>query len=183
MRFMEVKTPNLEKPAMPGGGVFGRSALAEVRNPILGLPAARSIMMLPPAVRGPLAYLLRVLAQQADEKAEEAWRKRKGILAAYWRAVCTYAKHIARAIEPKAHEPSAALSPWMPMAPVRDLNVAPWDGRRWLIGLKGYPPVVAEFTYGINGYWWHYEGDSQCEGHYQEATHYAAVFPIPGGRA
>ena len=85
---------------MPGGGAFGRAARREVRNPILALPAARAIATLPIEQRRPLGILLRELAAQADVKADEAWRTRKGIMAAYWRAVCTYAKHLARAIDP-----------------------------------------------------------------------------------
>jgi len=86
---------------IPGGGAFGRSARREVRNPVLALPAAQKILDLPPEIRRPLGILLRELAQQADEQAEHAWRKRKGIQAAYWRAVCTYAKHLARVIDPR----------------------------------------------------------------------------------
>jgi hypothetical protein len=85
---------------LPGGGAFGRSARREVRNPILALPAARAILALPIEQRRPLGLLLRQLATEADSKADEAWRTRKGIMAAYWRAVCTYAKHVARAVDP-----------------------------------------------------------------------------------
>lgn len=85
---------------LPGGGAYGRSAKHDVRNPVLGLPAARAILDLPPEQRRPLGLLLRQLAAEADGKAEEAWRTRKGIMAAYWRAVATYAKHLARAIDP-----------------------------------------------------------------------------------
>lgn len=85
---------------MPGGGVYGRSAKAEVRNPVLALPSARLILALPPEQRRPLGILLRELAVDADDKAERSWRARKGIMAAYWRAVAIYAKHLARAIDP-----------------------------------------------------------------------------------
>ena len=85
---------------LPGGGEFGRSARREIRNPVLALPASRAILALPAEQRRPLGLLLRQLAAEADIKAEEAWRTRKGIMAAYWRAVCTYAKHLARAIDP-----------------------------------------------------------------------------------
>jgi hypothetical protein len=89
-------------PALPGGGAYGRSAKIEVRNPVLALPSARRILDLPPEIRRPLGILLRELAAEADAKAEETWRARKGIMAAYWRAVATYAKHLARAIDPAA---------------------------------------------------------------------------------
>lgn len=85
---------------LPGGGIFGRSARREVRNPILSLPSAKAILDLPPEQRRPLGLLLRELARDADERAEGAWCTRKGIMAAYWRAVSTYAKHLARAVDP-----------------------------------------------------------------------------------
>lgn len=85
---------------LPGGGAYGRAARRDVRNPILTLPAAAAILALPAEQRRPLGLLLRQLAAEADAKAEESWRAWKGIMAAYWRAVCTYAKHIARAVDP-----------------------------------------------------------------------------------
>lgn len=84
---------------LPGGGVFGRSAKDEVRNPVLGLPSARAIMDLPEDQRRPVGILLRELAKECDDQAERSWRKRKGFQAAYWRVVCTYAKHLARVID------------------------------------------------------------------------------------
>ena len=92
---------------LPGGGRFGRSAEAEIRNPITALPAARAILALPIEQRRPIGILLRQLAAEADAKAEDAWQHRKGIMAAYWRAVCTYAKHIARAVDPAGRGESA----------------------------------------------------------------------------
>lgn len=86
---------------LPGGGAYGRSALAEVRNPILNLPAAQAILALPQEQRRPLGQLLRELSAQADAMAEHSWRRRKGIMAAYWRACSIYAKHIAHAIDPR----------------------------------------------------------------------------------
>ncbi|WP_372394023.1 hypothetical protein ABMY26_00910 (plasmid) [Azospirillum sp. HJ39] len=88
--------------SLPGGGAYGRSAELEVRNPVLRLPAARAIQALPLEQRRPLGILLRELSTQADVQAEDAWRARKGIMAAYWRAVATYAKHLARVIEPRS---------------------------------------------------------------------------------
>ena len=67
------------------------------RNPVLDLPAARRLEELPPEARAALRDVLLELADQANANAEEAWRRRKGPMAAYWRAVSTYAKHIARA--------------------------------------------------------------------------------------
>lgn len=67
-------------------------------NPLLKLPAMRQVMALPAEQRGPLEALMRELRADADRQAEESWRKRKGPMAAYWRAVSTYARHIAHAL-------------------------------------------------------------------------------------
>jgi hypothetical protein len=48
--------------------------------------------------RSPLEDLLRELRAEADHEAENAWRRRKGPMAAYWRAVATYARHAAHAL-------------------------------------------------------------------------------------
>lgn len=70
-----------------------------LRNPVLDLPASRRLETLPPEAKAALAAVLRELAVEANVLAETSWRKRKGPMAAYWRAVSTYAKHIGRAIE------------------------------------------------------------------------------------
>ncbi|ASG21963.1 hypothetical protein Y958_11450 [Nitrospirillum viridazoti CBAmc] len=85
----------------PGGGAWGRSARREVRNPVLALPAARQILDLSRSERRVLGALLRDLAVQARTRAEEAWKARKGIIAAYWQANAVYAKHLARVIDPR----------------------------------------------------------------------------------
>lgn len=64
-------------------------------NPLLRLPAARRLMALPAEQRAPLEALLRELRAHADLEAESAWKRRKGPMAAYWRAVATYARHVA----------------------------------------------------------------------------------------
>jgi len=94
--------------AMPGGGQFGRGARREVRNPVLLLPAAQGILALPVESRRPLGILLRQLADQANNQAQASWRSNKGIMAAYWKAVSVYAKHLARVIDPACAR--AALS-------------------------------------------------------------------------
>lgn len=86
--------------ALPGGGEFGRGARREVRNPVLLLPAAQGILALPIETRRPLGLLLRQLADQANSEAQRAWKSNKGIMAAYWKAVSVYAKHLARVIDP-----------------------------------------------------------------------------------
>lgn len=67
-------------------------------NPLLRLNAAQQILELPADQRTALASLLRELRADADRQAEHAWRKRKGPMAAYWRAVATYARHTAHAL-------------------------------------------------------------------------------------
>ncbi len=64
-------------------------------NPLLKLPAAQAILDLPADQRAPLEALLRQLRAQANEEAETAWRRRKGPMAAYFRAVSSYSRHIA----------------------------------------------------------------------------------------
>jgi hypothetical protein len=86
--------------SLPGGGAYGRSAKLEIRNPVLALPSMRAIRALPREQRSPLGVLLRELANEAAEKADLSWRTNKGIMAAYWKAVSVYAKHLARAIDP-----------------------------------------------------------------------------------
>lgn len=67
-------------------------------NPLLRLNAAQQILELSADQRTALASLLRELRADADRQAEHAWRKRKGPMAAYWRAVATYARHTAHAL-------------------------------------------------------------------------------------
>jgi hypothetical protein len=89
--------------AMPGGGEFGRGARVDVRNPIVLLPEAQALAASMTAEQRRLfGDLMRAMAREADRQAEKAWRKRKGPMAAYWRAGCTYMKHIARAIDPRS---------------------------------------------------------------------------------
>jgi hypothetical protein len=64
-------------------------------NPLMRLPAAKKLMALPPDQRVLIEQLLRELRTDADREAENAWKRRKGPMAAYWRAVSTYARHIA----------------------------------------------------------------------------------------
>lgn len=68
------------------------------RNPLLNLPAGRALMALPKADRERIEAVMRELRQQANDEAENAWRRRKGPMAAYWRAVSTYARHLAHAL-------------------------------------------------------------------------------------
>ena len=75
------------------------------RNPLLQLEAGRALSALPAAQRAPLERLLRELRHQANAEAEKAWAKRKGPMAAYWRAVSTYARHTAHALSRESATP------------------------------------------------------------------------------
>jgi hypothetical protein len=73
-----------------------RSSLAEVRNPILALPAAvAALRSLDPQQRAALRVVLLAIREQARAKEIESYRKRKGPMVGYWMAAATYAKHIA----------------------------------------------------------------------------------------
>jgi hypothetical protein len=82
-------------------------------NPLMKLKAAKALMNLPAHQRAPLEALLRELRDQANEEAEKAWKKRKGPMAAYWRAVATYARHIAHLLS-KGPRPPVYLAPEPP---------------------------------------------------------------------
>ncbi|OVE46722.1 hypothetical protein [Chromobacterium violaceum] len=67
-------------------------------NPLLQLPAGQALQALPAEDRRRIEAVMRQLRDQANHEAENAWRRRKGPMAAYWRAVATYARHIAHAL-------------------------------------------------------------------------------------
>jgi hypothetical protein len=86
--------------AIPGGGEFGRGARLDVRNPVLRLPAAQTILELPAETRRPLGLLLRQLADQANAEAERSRKRNKHMMFAYWKVAAVYIKHVARAVDP-----------------------------------------------------------------------------------
>ena len=67
-------------------------------NPLLDLPAGRELVRLPRHERERIEAMMRALRDQANTEAEKCWQRRKGPMAAYWRAVATYARHIAHAV-------------------------------------------------------------------------------------
>jgi hypothetical protein len=73
-----------------------RSSKPTVRNPVLTLPASRRIASLPPEARDALAAVLKELSIDARARAQESWRRNKGPMAAYWKAVGAYATHLYR---------------------------------------------------------------------------------------
>ena len=82
-----------------------RSTRPEVRNPVLGLPAVERLLALPPESREAIAALMGDLSHDARVRAQESWRKNKGPMAAYWKAVGAYATHIRRAVRPARRKP------------------------------------------------------------------------------
>jgi hypothetical protein len=70
-------------------------------NPLLKLPAGRALLDLPEEDRRRIEAVMRELRDQANTEAEKSWLKRKGPMAAYWRAVSTYARHLAHALSHK----------------------------------------------------------------------------------
>ncbi|MGN7883661.1 hypothetical protein [Ensifer sp. 22460] len=80
--------------------MIARSSDPKVRNPVLGLPAAKRLEILPPEARAALAAVLKDIAQHARAKAQESWRRNKGPMAVYWKAVGAYATHLYRVTRP-----------------------------------------------------------------------------------
>jgi len=70
-------------------------------NPLITLPALQELMELPIEDRRRIAKVFRDLRQQANAEAEKAWGNRKGPMAAYYRAMSTYSRHFAHALEKK----------------------------------------------------------------------------------
>lgn len=66
-------------------------------NPLLRLPAGQKLLGLPKEDRERIEAVMRELREQANEEAKNAWRRRKGPMAAYW-LVSTYARHLAHAL-------------------------------------------------------------------------------------
>jgi hypothetical protein len=73
-----------------------RSNRADVRNPLLALPAAQAIMDLPPDSKSALRDLLLDIKKDAARRAQECWKKHKAPMAVYWKVVSVYTGHIAR---------------------------------------------------------------------------------------
>lgn len=84
--------------ALSSNVVTTRSVRADVRNPLLALPAMAELLALPPEQRAALRRLLRDVAIDARSRAEKCWRTHKAPMAAYWKAVSVYAGHTARAL-------------------------------------------------------------------------------------
>jgi len=77
-----------------------RSLRKEVRNPVLNLPAYARMSELSDDAKAAIAEIMRDLNREARQRAQESWRRNKGPMAVYWKAVGAYAGHIYRAIRP-----------------------------------------------------------------------------------
>jgi hypothetical protein len=87
---------------------MSRSARADVRNPVLRLPEAAALAdwcRAHPEGADHLWRLVRAISAQAHAEADRSWRQRKPPLAAYWRAMGVYARHIAAALRSRALTP------------------------------------------------------------------------------
>lgn len=93
-------------------------------NPLLGLPAARRLLALSAPERSAVAAVLMDLRLEANVLAEASWRRKKGPMAAYYRAVSTYARHLAHVLRRgSAVEPPDAASA-SGQALLKDLHAA-----------------------------------------------------------
>lgn len=93
-------------------------------NPLLELQAGKELLTLPQADRRRISKVMRALRQQANTEAEKSWASRKGPMAAYWRAVSTYARHFAHALDrigtvPHVAEASVTSQQETPGAPMK----------------------------------------------------------------
>lgn len=94
-------------------------------NPLLKLPAARAWLELDESARVALAALMVELRSEANIEAERAWKRRKGPMACYWRAVSTYARHIAHVLRRGEVATSVDQAPSPEVARLRrDLDAA-----------------------------------------------------------
>lgn len=105
-------------------------------NPLLNLPAGKALMSLPAEDRIRISAVLRELRAQANTEAENSWKRRKGPMAAYWRAVSTYARHLAHALgyggQPAGEDPIRNAGRSIPSIVLRALDrmSTPLDGTR-----------------------------------------------------
>ncbi len=78
-------------------------------NPLLQLPAGKALMALPVEDRKRIEAVMRELRDQANREADTAWKRRKGPMAAYWRAVATYSRHLAHALTKSQSTPQTIV--------------------------------------------------------------------------
>lgn len=79
--------------------MIARSTSPEVRNPLLRLPSVRRLAL--EMGEGQAALLAEALAEISDDarlRAEASWRRHKAPMAAYWKAVAVYSRHLRLAL-------------------------------------------------------------------------------------
>jgi hypothetical protein len=76
-----------------------RPTLAQIRNPILALPAVADLQALPVEAQAALRKVLKSISADARQRAEKCWRTHKAPMAAYWKAVAVYANHTSRVLK------------------------------------------------------------------------------------
>ena len=86
-----------------------RSNLPTVRNPMLALSEVQDAANLPPVAREALRSMLVAVSKACREKGDEAWRKRKPPMAAYWKSNAVHARHLAHALATVAAENKSFL--------------------------------------------------------------------------
>jgi hypothetical protein len=91
-----------------------RSSREEVRNPLLALPAAQKILLLPPEVRNLLGDLFAELETDCLQRADHAWKTSKPPIAAYWKVTATYSGHLRKVVRRglKGKRKGGALRAW-----------------------------------------------------------------------
>lgn len=73
-----------------------RSSRADVRNPLSKLPEVREqFKRLTPEARAALVAMLRAISKSCRESADNAYRKHKPPMFAYWKAQAVNARHLA----------------------------------------------------------------------------------------
>lgn len=76
----------------------GRSSRADVRNPVLTLPAMQRIADQETISREDLRVLLAEAKAEAQARADQCWRKHKAPMAAYWKSWAVNLGHMRRAL-------------------------------------------------------------------------------------
>lgn len=76
-----------------------RSIRADVRNPLLALPAAKRLANLPADSQAALKALLIDLRNDCRIRAEQCWVRHKAPMASYFKAVGVYANHTSRLLK------------------------------------------------------------------------------------
>ena len=79
--------------------MMDRSSRREVRNPILGLHAAKlALVELTPDEKSRIRRVMLAIRDDARLRADQSWRKHKGPMALYWKCVAVYTNHLARVL-------------------------------------------------------------------------------------